>query len=642
MYKELIEHNITNRGKVVAQGTITTAPRPYEAYASLYSFDRSIIDHIEATKAIDGKGSVSGYTGIYLAQSFVLDIDNEEEPAKAQASAREIIKRAYEKFELLPKNWKIYFSGNKGFHLELSQNLFGGFTPDRELPTYHKRMAALMITELFGSVSPARCYVDTKIFEGQRIFRLPNSRHKKTGLFKVPITYEQLNQLDIEQLKVFASQPNENFPHERESQLRVLRPLEQLYLSAQQSIPESGDNAVAAPGNGKYDTFFHIPSPGDRNNDLHKMASALFSYSDLSEKSVGSLVGIINQASPSPLDWREVNQLVGSAAKSRQRVQAKKEYKRQETRVNFMQAARDYVDYYARDYKPLQCLFERVDGDQELRLGGKLACFIGSAGTMKSYLVQNIIRQNVINNGSIVACASMEMSQIATTGRFLDLMSVDPEAQEESVSRVIRDNAPAAKEQMYDYLTNWYGKLEEKIHFESKSFTTVDDYDNWLVQIESTYGKPDILVVDGLSLMGGSGSEMDRYSENTADLKELAKKWDLFIPLICHTNKEADEFTRDSRPFARASGKILDNMDFCMCASKVINPGSTIDNIDAAEGKGHVFYYDKRGTGRVRRIVFDIHPYTNVITESSDDPTMYPEKDTLKKSKRHKPNDSVF
>ena len=104
------------------------------------------------------------------------------------------------------------------------------------------------------------------------------------------------------------------------------------------------------------------------------------------------------------------------------------------------------------------------------------------------------------------------------------------------------------------------------------------------------------LIVDGLSMMGGMGSEVELYSENTAHLKEIANEYNIFVGLIAHLSKGADIDTRDIRPFIRGSQKILDNCDFAFMFSlikDVVNDG------EIEKDKGYIRLINKRGTGNV-------------------------------------------
>jgi hypothetical protein len=48
---------------------------------------------------------------------------------------------------------------------------------------------------------------DLKIYDNKRLFRMPNSIHPKTGLYKIPISYDELNTMKYSDLKQLAQSP---------------------------------------------------------------------------------------------------------------------------------------------------------------------------------------------------------------------------------------------------------------------------------------------------------------------------------------------------------------------------------------------------------------------------------------------------
>lgn len=99
----------------------------------------------------------------------------------------------------IPTNYiKFYFTGKKGFHLIIEPEVFG-IMPDNNLNVYFKEIAK----ELNRATTTQ--LIDTKIYDKKRLLRLPNSINSKTGLYKVPVTYEQINKMSFEDMKQYAS-----------------------------------------------------------------------------------------------------------------------------------------------------------------------------------------------------------------------------------------------------------------------------------------------------------------------------------------------------------------------------------------------------------------------------------------------------
>lgn len=99
-------------------------------------------------------------------------------------------------FGLNDKNICIYFSGSKGFHIMINAyNL--GFTPAEKLNEVYKKIALYYKQQAN--------YIDTKIYDDRRLFRIPNSINNKTGLYKVMLSYEQLKKYTYDEICNYAS-----------------------------------------------------------------------------------------------------------------------------------------------------------------------------------------------------------------------------------------------------------------------------------------------------------------------------------------------------------------------------------------------------------------------------------------------------
>jgi hypothetical protein len=98
---------------------------------------------------------------------------------------------------------RLYFSGAKGFHLEIPFAALK-IEPDTKLNKYFEIIAK----EIKGAI-PAPS-LDTAIYDNVRVFRLPNTINSKSGLYKIPISFEELA-LDIEAIKKLAVSPRPDF-----------------------------------------------------------------------------------------------------------------------------------------------------------------------------------------------------------------------------------------------------------------------------------------------------------------------------------------------------------------------------------------------------------------------------------------------
>lgn len=119
-------------------------------------------------------------TGLHIAD-FVLDIDRtdfEESVEVTEAFSRKLTE--------LGAWHQVYFSGSKGFHIVVPAQVVGA-KPDPKLNDVYYKGLAKKLAEMVGHEP------DWSIYTKLRMLRVANTRHGKTGLFKIPIGIEEIH-----------------------------------------------------------------------------------------------------------------------------------------------------------------------------------------------------------------------------------------------------------------------------------------------------------------------------------------------------------------------------------------------------------------------------------------------------------------
>ncbi len=173
-----------------------------ESFRSLYQHTTDIIKYAEAQETIRQKKTVSGYKAAVAASELVLDIDVKDDLQRALDITRGLVNRLEIDFSVNPEHLRIQFSGNKGFHIEIPAELFGGFDPSDKLP----RLQALIARAISAGFEDV---VDLDIYYHVALYRIENTRHGVSGLFTMPLTPDELNGLSLEGIKTLASSPRE-------------------------------------------------------------------------------------------------------------------------------------------------------------------------------------------------------------------------------------------------------------------------------------------------------------------------------------------------------------------------------------------------------------------------------------------------
>lgn len=111
-------------------------------------------------------------------------------------------------FHLKDDEFLCYFSGKKGIHFIIPADVLG-VNPDKELNEIYR----LIARDIWRYTQNKT--VDLRIYDRVRLFRLPNSQHPDTGLYKVPLTYKQFMQMSYEEVQAWAKKPRKHPPLSR-------------------------------------------------------------------------------------------------------------------------------------------------------------------------------------------------------------------------------------------------------------------------------------------------------------------------------------------------------------------------------------------------------------------------------------------
>jgi len=183
-YRRLTE-GLNDKGKLIpAHSDIFSyiSDRNKDYYLSTYKYTEKhreqFLEH----------GTIAGITDV-VTEKIWWDFDSEFDPDTAKADTiklvNKLILKGIEKEDIF-----IAFSGNKGFGVEV--NLLETYTP--------KQIKSIAF-ELAENLST----FDTKMYNASRVFRVYGTRHNKTGLFKTPLTFNQLNELSSDNIMKLAS-----------------------------------------------------------------------------------------------------------------------------------------------------------------------------------------------------------------------------------------------------------------------------------------------------------------------------------------------------------------------------------------------------------------------------------------------------
>ena len=597
MYREFVTHSLTNRNNIVPITEIKNEPRDFEAYASLFQYSSDIFDYISV------QSGVSGYNGKLYSNSISLDIDNATNKSEARSSLIKLIRHINREYGIHPDDLKIYFSGSKGYHLEIPEVSLGEIKGSDNLHNYCKDFASKLKQD--SGVED----IDTKIYDATRIFRLPNSLNSKSNLYKIPVSYQEIMELSDEQIRDLAKDPRSNWKPPTGYNPKYNNKLADLWNSI------TSREIVVSLGVENLEGFFAPAMEGNRNTQYYKQAVMLLEKG-LYPEAVYQIIQNANVASGNPIDEREIKTMMRSASDTI----AKKKVTR---KASFRPLA-DYIEDWEREQvdetSPVWTGFSNMDNDLKGKLRGKLVVVAGYAGSKKSLFCQQVLLKNIKEGKQVGLYSSMEMSPSSVVDRTIN-QSFNG-SYKGSVSEAVREAYKLEKQGARDFIqkhiVEMYGS---RLMVSSDGSMNSDHYRQALLDTRERLGRVDILVVDGLSMMEGSESELASANKHTKELKELAIEFNIAVFLIVHASRGEALDTRDLRNKIRGSEKVIDNSDAAIYLSQIVDADKSFDNLtEYRKDIGYIRCYNKRGSGNYTNVVYDFDENTLLMSESYVDP----------------------
>lgn len=259
-YVALTTNGIKKKRLIVDMSLVNDPYKLPNCFRSWCRFSADIIKYQNAHKK-----SLRGYNGLCYSDFLPIDIDNEEHPERSLESCRELLQYLEQKYDVPIKAVRIYFSGSKGFHLEIPTILFGDIKPTLYIPRIFKN-----IVKSFNFND-----VDTKIYHINGMWRLSNSINSKSGLYKIPLTYNDINTLTYDQICHKAQVPNKTIIWTAFDDWDSIDDLKHLW---KQSIPATSHKQITHSinqSNKKYIFDFPGVVESKRNDTAFKIAHQL-------------------------------------------------------------------------------------------------------------------------------------------------------------------------------------------------------------------------------------------------------------------------------------------------------------------------------------------------------------------------------
>lgn len=161
--------------------------RDTDYYVSLYKYTD------EHKKILEETGSLAGIRNT-TTNTLYFDFDSKADLELAQKDAIEVANRLITR-GMDEDNIGCYFTGGKGFSVEVEIDSY--ITPDK-------------FKAIVGDVAGDLSTFDHVVADPNRIVRIAGTKHQNSGLYKIPLTPEELVSLKIDEIKLLAKNPRSN------------------------------------------------------------------------------------------------------------------------------------------------------------------------------------------------------------------------------------------------------------------------------------------------------------------------------------------------------------------------------------------------------------------------------------------------
>lgn len=131
-----------------------------------------------------------------VTNMLVWDFDSTENPVQAQEDVLKLAQRLQIDHDIDGDDMYVTYSGNKGFHLAL--NL------PKDINQEQFKQATTSLVQSLTTYDPSVC-------DPPRILRVEHTKNLKTGLYKIPLHIDEVNNLTLDQIKELAKTPRTEF-----------------------------------------------------------------------------------------------------------------------------------------------------------------------------------------------------------------------------------------------------------------------------------------------------------------------------------------------------------------------------------------------------------------------------------------------
>jgi hypothetical protein len=538
-YCELITNGIYNRGNVIKFPDHITSGVDFDYYGrDITEAFYSVFNHTEDYKVwFETKEDSLGYNGRVWTKYLFWDMDGKT----ALEDTRWLVDRlsVYNQ-----ENIRVYYSGNKGFHVFY-------YCPELEAFVDHPQIETLVKNTCLKLVKGLPS-VDTKIYNKSRVLRITNSIHRVSKLYKIPISFDELSKLNINEIRELAiKQRKISYNHSHEQDDELIDFLSQVanegYVS--ESDYSGSDNIL----NGILNGF----SEGDRNTGLFRVAGMLHSRA-IDENFTRAFIMAINNNSNTPLPEEEINNIIRSVLK----YPINKEYipAAEKDIVTIKEASQTWFNIITTsgvcDFGER---FKHINDRLKMCIPGDVIAVVAESGVGKTSIGMELGNNEAKSRKMYSLFNSLEMSQAGVYFRAATMEFPDNED-----GRVISSNVAKKLLEKGDFHEAVCEQWKNLLIVDKSNIDIQKIRDYYAIAQEKTGFKVSNIIIDYAQNLKHA-EDITQSMRMARQLKELAKDLETIVIVLMQCNKTIpDSYTEVQKNHIEGAGAYYQACDYIL------------------------------------------------------------------------------
>jgi len=533
-YVESVQGKASNRGNIIKITSSNIDIDCYgtdmvDSYHSIFKFPEELTE-------------IAGYKGKVSIDCLYWDMDHEL-LEQAYMDTGSLVQRLIN-INVDSKSIRIYFSGNKGFHVLLPSIDIQELGGREDMPRIVKDICN---TLAYGLES-----FDSVIYDKTRIFRTSNSKHSITKLYKIGLTIDEFTSMDISDIKEIARyQKSPPKWGEAVSNNKINELIKESLAGRLKTMSNAaGKFTYSELEHGMQDGF----AKGKRNSGLTSVAGVLH-RKGIGKNFIASILHAINDRAVEPLDTKSIEIIINSVCS----YPVDQQYTELSDRdiITVGDAGKRWKELRTKCGK-LNTGFTHIDRGITFFDPGQVLVIAGRGGVGKTTLAMQFANGLATSLNGRALFVSLEMPTPSLFFRAATI-STNKSADVEMATNKIIEQLLKDDKNIIDVSKYW-----ERVLLVDKDSLSLEQIEQCFNIAENKYHNIDVICIDYGGLISGA-TDYNQTSAIARGVKALAKRLKTRVILVLQMSRAAGDGTtpvkmhhlRDTGAWEEAADYIL-------------------------------------------------------------------------------------